>query len=52
MTLREKMELFTAEFERLSGQKPAPFQKAIALQRFERDQAIREIIDALIAKHG
>jgi hypothetical protein len=43
------IQLFAAEFERLQGYKPAPFQKAIALQRLQRGQSIREIIDTLVA---
>jgi hypothetical protein len=50
MTLKEKVELFAAEWERLEGYKPAPFQKAIAMQRLGRGQSIREIIDALVAQ--
>jgi len=49
MTLQEQVNLFAEEWERLEGYKPAPFQKAIALQRLKRGQSIREIIDALIA---
>ena len=50
MIIRTQVELFTAEFERLQGYKPAPFQKAIAMQRLSRGQTIREIIDALVAQ--
>ena len=50
MTIREKVELFAAEWQRLQGYTPAPFQKAIAMQRLERGQSIREIIDALVAQ--
>lgn len=51
MTPEEKVlvELFAAEWARTEGYKPAPFQKAIALQRMRRGQSIREIIGALIA---
>jgi hypothetical protein len=49
MTLREMVDLFAAEWERQEGYKPAPFQKAIATQRIERGQSIRQIIDALVA---
>jgi len=49
MTLQERVNLFAAEWERLEGYKPAPFQKAIAMQRLDRGQTIREIIDALVA---
>lgn len=45
----ETVALFTAEWERLQGYKPAPFQKAIAMQRLERGQSVREIIDYLVA---
>ena len=47
---RANVELFAAEWERTEGYKPAPFQKAIALQRLRRGQSIREIIAALIAQ--
>lgn len=40
---------FAAQWEKQEGYKPAPFQKAIAMQRLERGQTIQEIIDALIA---
>lgn len=47
---RAAVDLFVAEWERQQGYKPAPFQKAIALQRLRRGQSIREIIDALVAQ--
>ena len=47
---RELVNLFAAEFERTEGYKPAPFQKAIALQRIRRGQSICEIIGALVAQ--
>jgi hypothetical protein len=50
MNIHEKVALFAAEWERLEGYKPATFQKAIAMQRLERGQSIREIIDALVAQ--
>lgn len=52
MTPEEKaqVELFAAEWERTEGYKPAPFQKAIALQRLRRGQSIREIIGALVSQ--
>ena len=52
MTPEEKalVDLFAAEFERTESYKPAAFQKAIALQRIRRGQAIREIIGALVAQ--
>ena len=52
VTAEEKasVELFAAEWERTEGYKPAPFQKAIALQRIRRGQSIREIIGALVAQ--
>jgi hypothetical protein len=49
MTIHQKIALFAAEWEREQGYKPAAFQKAIAMQRLERGQSIREIIDALVA---
>jgi hypothetical protein len=48
MNIHKRVALFAAEFERLQGYKPAAFQKAIAMQRLERGQSIREIIDALV----
>jgi hypothetical protein len=52
MTPNEKalVELFAAEWQRTEGYSPAPFQKAIALQRIRRGQSIREIIGALISQ--
>lgn len=52
MTLEEKKQVdaFAAEWLREQGYQPAPFQKAIALQRFCRGQSVREIIDALVAQ--
>lgn len=50
MTIRHQVELFAAEWERTQGYKPAPFQKAIAMQRLERGQSIQEIINALVAQ--
>lgn len=47
---KEQVERFADEWERREGYKPAPFQKAIALQRFRRGQSIDEIIEALIAQ--
>jgi len=41
---------FAAEWERTQGYKPAPFQKAIAMQRLERGQTIEQIIEALVAQ--
>jgi hypothetical protein len=49
MNIYAKVALFAAEWERTQGYQPAVFQKAIAMQRLERGQSIREIIDALIA---
>lgn len=43
------VDLFAAEWERTQGYKPAPFQKAIAIQRFERGETVGEIIAALVA---
>ena len=43
-------EKFAAEWERQEGYKPAPFQKAIAMQRIDRGQSIQDVIDALIAQ--
>lgn len=48
--IHELVSLFAAEWERLQGYKPAPFQKAIAMQRLLRGQSIREIIDALVSQ--
>ena len=41
---------FAAQWESEQGYKPAPFQKAIAMQRLERGQSIAEIIAALVAQ--
>lgn len=49
MIIRNPVELFAAEWERQQGYKPAPFQKAIAMQRFGRGQTVQQIIDALVA---
>jgi hypothetical protein len=49
IALRANVNKFAAQWEREQGYKPAPFQKAIALQRLARGQTIREIIDALVA---
>lgn len=46
---RAPMLKFAAQWENEQGYKPAPFQKAIATQRLERGQTIREVIDALVA---
>jgi hypothetical protein len=47
---RTKLKLFTAEWERIRGYKPAAFQKAIASQRLQRGQSVREIIETLIGQ--
>jgi hypothetical protein len=47
---KQAVDLFSAQWEMEQGYKPAPFQKAIALQRIRRGQANREIIDALVAQ--
>lgn len=49
MNIRNLVELFAAEWERTQGYKPAPFQKALAMRRFERGQTVHEIIAALTA---
>jgi hypothetical protein len=49
-TIHQKVQDFAAQWEQEQGYKPATFQKAIAMQRLERGQSIREIIDALIAQ--
>ena len=49
-TIRNLVELFAAEWERTQGYKPAPFQKAIAMQRFARGETVRQIIDALVSQ--
>lgn len=46
---KAKIDEFSAEWLSVTGYKPAPFQKAIALQRLWRGQSIGEIIAALIA---
>lgn len=52
MTNEEKLSinLFSTKWEQQEGYKPAPFQKAIALQRLSRGQSIDEIIAALVAQ--
>jgi hypothetical protein len=50
MTIRQMVEAFAKIWEREQGYKPAPFQKAIAMQRLGRGQTIRQIIDALVAQ--
>ncbi len=49
MQISPQVEKFAAEWKRREGYEPAPFQKAIAMQRLERGQTIDQIIDALIA---
>jgi hypothetical protein len=49
MFIHPEVERFATEWERQEGYKPAPFQKAIAMQRLGRGESIREIIEALIA---
>jgi hypothetical protein len=46
---RAKVLKFAAQWKAEQGYEPAPFQKAIAMQRLERGQTNREIIDALVA---
>jgi hypothetical protein len=48
--LTNPMDLFVAEWERIRGYKPAAFQKAIASQRLQRGQSVREIIETLIGQ--
>jgi hypothetical protein len=50
MDYRNELKLFTAEWERIRGYKPAAFQKAIASQRLQRGQSVREIIETLIGQ--
>lgn len=49
VTIRHLVDRFAAEWERTQGYKPAPFQKAIAMQRLERGQSIEQIIASLVA---
>ena len=51
LTTQEKTSIaeFAATWEKMQGYKPAPFQKAIALQRMARGQSVQEIVDALVA---
>jgi hypothetical protein len=42
--------LFSKKWQETQGYKPAPFQKAIAMQRLERGQSIDEIINALVSQ--
>ena len=50
MEIHKQIAQFSAEWEKQEGYKPAPFQKAIAMQRLERGQTIQEIIDYLVAQ--
>jgi len=50
MIISKQVEQFAAQWKREQGYDPAPFQKAIAMQRFARGQSTREIIDALVAQ--
>lgn len=47
---KAKVDSFAALWELQQGYKPAPFQKAIALQRSRRGQSAQEIVDALVAQ--
>jgi hypothetical protein len=49
MNVHKQVAQFATEWEQQEGYKPAVFQKAIAMQRLERGQTIKEIIDALVA---
>jgi hypothetical protein len=49
-TERKQVDAFAAEWLSREGYQPAPFQKAIALQRFRRGETADEIIAALIAQ--
>jgi len=51
MTLDEKanVDAFAAEWLKSQGYKPAPFQKAMALQRLRRGETAAEIVAALVA---
>lgn len=50
MNIHQQVQAFAAEWERTQGYKPAPFQKAIAMQRLERGETIDQIIAALVAQ--
>lgn len=50
MNIHQQVAAFAAQWEKEQGYKPAAFQKAIAMQRLERGQTIREIIDSLVAQ--
>lgn len=47
--LQAKMTEFVTQWAQQEGYRPAPFQKAVAMQRLGRGQSIQEIIDALVA---
>ncbi|MDE3038719.1 MAG: hypothetical protein KGJ21_09770 [Pseudomonadota bacterium] len=47
---KEAVDAFAKQWEKETGYTPAPFQKAIALQRMRRGQEIGDIIDALRAQ--
>lgn len=48
--IHDLVALFAAEWGRTQGYKPAPFQKAIAMQRLLRGESVRQIIDALVSQ--
>jgi hypothetical protein len=50
MNIHTEVAKFAAAWEKQEGYKPAPFQKAIAMQRLARGQTIAEIIAALTAQ--
>ncbi len=50
MNIYQQLAAFSAQWEQEQGYKPATFQKAIAMQRLERGQSNREIIDSLAAQ--
>jgi hypothetical protein len=40
----EELKAFTRHWELMAGREPAPYQKAIALQRLEKGQQVRDIV--------
>jgi hypothetical protein len=50
MNIHQKVKLFVTEWTKQNGYTPAPFQKALAMQRLERGQTVQEIIDYLVAQ--
>jgi hypothetical protein len=48
MNKYEELKAFTRHWELMAGREPAPYQKAIALQRLEKGQSVRDIVAKLM----